>query len=253
MQNSVYSNLRVGHLNARGLERHIDGIKLTLDKQHYHFFGITETKMRSSAPVGPVKVPGYNFIKHTLPSGRGRGTKACGGIGLYVKKGIKATSVMKSTFSADCPISKRVEFLVVHSVINGLNIGVVVIYNPSGANEFFTQTYEKLLLDILEFNFDRTFLVGELNINITATQPSSHCLSLHRLNSVFNLTILPTPPTRITENSSTTIDLLITDCPQSVLKSGTSSANSISDHDIVYFICNVRVPRPTPQRVAYRN
>ncbi|XP_062704412.1 uncharacterized protein LOC134286758 [Aedes albopictus] len=62
------SNLRIGHLNIRGLERHIDGVKLVLDKQQYHFFGVTETKMRASAPTGPVKVPGYNFIKHSLPS-----------------------------------------------------------------------------------------------------------------------------------------------------------------------------------------
>lgn len=121
------SNLRIGHLNIRGLEHHIDGVKLVLDKQQYHFFGVTETKMRASAPTGPVKVPGYNFIKHSLPSGRGRGTKACGDVGLYVKKGLKAIPIIKFTFSTEHPISKRVEYLVIRTTINGINIGIAVI------------------------------------------------------------------------------------------------------------------------------
>lgn len=57
----------------------------------------------------------------------------------------------------------------------------------------------------------------------------------------------------ITESTSSTIDLMITDCPQSIRKSATSTANSISDHEIVYLICDVRVQKPAPQRVAYRN
>lgn len=248
-----FSNLRIGHLNVRGLECHVDGIKLILDKQQYHFFGVSETKMRKSSPIGPIKVPGYNYTNHTLPSGRGRGTKACGGVGLYVKKGIKTTSIMKSSFSTEHPISKRVEYLVIQSVINGLNIGVVVIYNPSCANDLFAPAYEKLLLDLMEFNLDRLFLLGDLNINTTMAQPSQNLSSLHRLNTTFNLSILQTPPTRITETTSSTIDLMITDSPECIRKSATSTANSFSDHEIVYLINDVRVPKPSPQRVNYRN
>ena len=248
-----FANLRIGHLNVRGLERHIDGVKLTLDKQQYHIFGVTETKMRKSAPIGPVKVSGYNYISHTLPSGRGRGTKACGGVGLYVKKGIKTTPIIKSTFSNDHPISKRVEYLVTQLVINGMNIGVAVIYNPSCANDLFVQAYEKLLVDLMEYNLDKLFLIGDFNVKVRMTQPSYNLSSIHRLHNTFNLTILQTPPTRITENTSSTIDLMITDCPQSIRKSATTTANSISDHEIVYLICDVRVPKPVPQRVTYRN
>lgn len=57
MTRPVFSNLCIGHLNVRGLEHHIDGVKLLLDNNKYHIFAVTETKLRSSAPMGPIRVP----------------------------------------------------------------------------------------------------------------------------------------------------------------------------------------------------
>lgn len=247
------SNLRIGHLNVRGLERHIDGIKLILDKNQYHFFATTETKLKSSSPVGPIRIPGYNLIKHTLPSGRGRGARTCGGVGLYVQKGIKAIPFMKSSLDADVPLASRFEFLAVHTKLNDLNICVVVVYNPSCSNPDFSNRYEKLLLDLLEHDFDRLYIVGDFNINITASQPSTNLCALQQINAAFNLSVLPTGPTRITENSATTIDLLITDSPGTAIKSKTTAANTISDHEVVYLLADIRVRKPVAQTIRVRN
>lgn len=138
------SNLRIGHLNVRGLEHHIDGVKIILDKTQYHFFATTETKLKSSSPVGPIRVPGYNLIKHTLSTGRGRGTRTCGGIGLYVQKGIKAVPFLKSTPDPNVPLALRFEFLAVSARLNDLNICVVVVYNPSCSNPNFSSSNIKV-------------------------------------------------------------------------------------------------------------
>lgn len=247
-----YTNLRIGHLNVCGLEAHIDGIKLLLDKTMYHLFAVSETKMKSSSPIGPVRVPGYNFVRHTLPSGRGRGSKSCGGIGLYVRKGLKATTLLKSTFCADIPISQRFEFLVVQIKVNELNIGAVIVYNPVVSNPSFPREYEKLLFDVQEFAFDRLFVLGDFNINVSAPVPAANCVALSRINDAFNLSVLPTPPTRITERSATTIDLLITDSPTSIVAAKTST-NSVSDHETIYLITNVRIERTTPHRIQIKD
>lgn len=76
-----------------------------------------------------MRVPGFNFIKHSLPAGRGRGSRACGGVGLYVKKGLKATPIIKSQHDVTIPIASRVENLAVQIKINDLNIAVAVLYN----------------------------------------------------------------------------------------------------------------------------
>lgn len=247
-----FSNLRIGHLNVRGLEHHIDGVKLLLDKSQYHIFAVTETKLKASAPAGPIRVPAYNFIKHSLPAGRGRGTKSCGGVGIYVSKGIKATPVIKSIYDPSLPIASRVEYLGVQIKINELNIGVCVVYNPLCSNPHFSQSYEKLLIEMLDFGFDRIYVVGDFNINVTAPLVSANLAALKRINESFNLTVLPTGATRITETSSSTIDLLITDCPQFIKKSKAITA-SISDHEVVYLLTDIRFQESPPQEIRVRN
>lgn len=247
------SNLRIGHLNVRGLEHHIDGVKLLLDAHQYHFFGVTETKLKTSAPVGPVRVPAYNLIRHSLPSGRGRGSKTCGGVGLYVRQGLKATPVIKSTHDNTAPIANRVEYMVVQVKINELNVGVAVLYNPSCSNPLFAQHYEKVLLEMIDFGFDRTYIVGDFNINVTATAPTLNLNSLTRIHSTFNLTVLTTGPTRITDTSSTTIDLLITDGPQYITKAKATSAGAISDHEVVYLLADVKVRKQNQRTIRIRN
>ncbi|KAL9698001.1 hypothetical protein quinque_001442 [Culex quinquefasciatus] len=197
--------------------------------------------MKTSSPVGPVRVPAYNFIRHSLPAGRGRGSKACGGVGLYVRRGLKATTVIKSTHDATSPIASRVEYMVVQIKVNELSIGVAVLYNPLGTNTTFSQHYEKVLLDMLDFGFDRTYIVGDFNINVAAGSPSANLTALHRIHAAFNLTILHTGPTRITDTSSTTIDLLITDGPQHIKKAKAASVSSVSDHEVVYLVADIRV------------
>lgn len=237
-----FSNLRIGHLNVRGLEHHIDGVKLLLSTNQYHIFAVSETKLKSSSPMGPIRIPNYNFIKHSLPAGRGRGTKSCGGVGFYVKKGIKATPIIKSTHDNNQPIASRVEYLAIQIKIGELKIGVVVLYNPSCSNQSFSQNYEKVLLELLDFGFDRTYIVGDFNINVAANIPSTNLVALRRIHTTFNLTVLPTGPTRITDTSSSTIDLLITDSPQHIKKAKASSASTISDHEVVFLLHEKKSP-----------
>lgn len=46
---------------------------------------------------------------------------------------------------------------------------------------------------------------------------------------------------------------MVTDSPDSVIKSKTSTGNTISDHEVVYLLTNIRIPRSTPQLQRVRN
>ena len=170
-----------------------------------------------------------------------------------MRKDIKATPICRSSFDQVVPIASRVEYFGIQVRINQLNVGVVVLCNPSCSNQLFAQNYEKLLIELLDFKLDRIFIVGDFNVNVAASVPSGNLMALRQINATFHLTILPTGPTRITETSSTTIDLLITDCPQSIMKSKTITANSISDHEVVYLLADIRVQKPAQQTIAVRN
>lgn len=45
----------------------------------------------------------------------------------------------------------------------------------------------------------------------------------------------------------------MTDSPQSIVKSTTAAGSSISDHEIIYLITDIRVRKPNPHRVVFRN
>ncbi|KAL9699348.1 hypothetical protein quinque_002789 [Culex quinquefasciatus] len=143
--------------------------------------------------------------------------------------------------------------MVVQIKVNELSIGVAVLYNPSCTNPNFSQHYEKVLLDMLDFGFDRTYIVGDFNINVAAGSPSVNLTALHRIHAAFNLTVLHTGPTRITDTSSTTIDLLITDGPLHIKKAKATSVSNISDHEVVYLVADIRVHRTCQRTIRARN
>lgn len=59
-------------------------------------------------------------------------------------------------------------------------------------------------------------------------------------------------PTRITGTSSTLIDLFITNNPDSIVNSGVCTL-SISDHNLVYAVRKIGIPRKNPKYVETRN
>ncbi|XP_058816415.1 uncharacterized protein LOC131679696 [Topomyia yanbarensis] len=198
-------------------------------------------------------LPGYNFVRHSLPSKRGRGAKTCGGVGLYIRKGIKVTTILKSAFDPNLPIANRVEYLAVRAKLNDLSICIVVLYNPTASNQQFAQCYERLLLDLQDFTPDRLFIVGDFNINVAAIQQSPNLTALNQIHQAFDLAVLLTSATRTTERSATTIDLMITNAPDTITTCRSSCASTISDHEAIYLISNVRVLKPEPQKVKIRN
>lgn len=56
-----------------------------------------------------------------------------------------------------------------------------------------------------------------------------------------DLNVRSTGPTRITDNTSTTFELMITDCPESIRKAKTISANAISDLEVIYLLADIQV------------
>ena len=59
-------------------------------------------------------------------------------------------------------------------------------------------------------------------------------------------------PTRITSNTSTLIDLFITNNTESIVHSGGYSL-SISDHNLIFAIRKIGIPRRSPRYVETRN
>ena len=77
-------------------------------------------------------------------------------------------------------------------------------------------------------------------------------VALKDLCSSLNLTQLITLPTRVTSQSSSLIDVIMTSNPDLVTESGVVETH-ISDHYMVYSVLNLKMPKPPPVYVTARN
>lgn len=91
--------------------------------------------------------------------------------------------------------------------------------------------YESFLekLDSLGLEY---YLLGDLNCNLASAQYDLNTRRLCEISDLFGLQQLITEPTRITESSSTLIDLIYTNYTDRVVCSGVSHIG-ISDHSLI--------------------
>ena len=98
-------------------------------------------------------------------------------------------------------------------------------------------------------------LLGDFNVNILATKnDASRALKRKLLSftSMYNLEQLIDKPMRITENSSTLIDLLFANNNHRIVSSGVLHVN-LSDHSLVYCVVKAGVRRAPGRVIEYRS
>ena len=106
----------------------------------------------------------------------------------------------------------------------------------------------KLDLTNLEF-----FLLGDMNADMASTNYANNVRQLINIADIYGLHQLISEPTRITDKSSTLIDLIYTNCPERVVCSGVAHI-SISDHSLVYAFRKLSINfRKGHTSITYRN
>ena len=95
-------------------------------------------------------------------------------------------------------------------------------------------------------------LVGDFNCDFSAKRLTSGCKQLKSLFRTLSVTQLIDSPTRITKDTSTLLDLIATNCPQNISKSGVISSG-FSDHEMIFFIRKINWKRFPAQMKTFRN
>ena len=75
--------------------------------------------------------------------------------------------------------------------------------------------------------------MGDLNCNLLSEVVSNNSSHLLNIIDIYGLTQLITEPTRVTQYSSTLIDLCLTNSPDKISRSGVINIG-ISDHSAIY-------------------
>ena len=153
------------------------------------------------------------------------------------------------------PAYKHVEVLAIEIKTTCSTILLVGVYRPPKAagNDYFSKLEDELssLCMWAELQKQTVILMGDLNLNRMDTNKREGKLLID-LEESFNLTCLINSPTRITNVSSTLIDVLLTNRPDYFIKSGTFDPE-ISDHCLIYGILNEKTIHHQPKTIMSRN
>ena len=203
------------NLNIRSLRKNFDKIKECLKEMEHYFtiIGVSETHLKEK-PTQYYDMPGYNF-EYTNRVDRGKG-----GVGMYVSQLIeykvrkdlnKTTPNFESCF---IEIDRR----------NKKNIVVGVIYRSFTSIDYFIHEMNPIIETISNENKE-IYIMGDFNIDLLKEEKYRQIHDY--LNMILSYSMLPTitKPTRITENSATLIDNILTnnyDVASAILVTDTS-------------------------------
>ena len=223
------------HLNIRSLLRNVDEFQKQMNG--FDIIAITETWLTERADDRLLTFPNYSFIRRDRKYlNRNNKTKKGGGIIIYFKAILEPYI---TTIDHDVN-NKHIEELWVQCSRPGHKKFILgVVYRPP-AGEVATciKEIDKVLLITLSKGNPtdkELYLMGDLNIDYSKGGDVNK-LRLKTLETKYNLSQIVKVPTRITLNSKSIIDLILTTLsPELIVNSGTLNI-VISDHLPVYLI-----------------
>lgn len=244
--NTRKSNLSLLHLNTQSMASTFNELLLTVQKYEFDIATLSETWLKDNhLLLSHVSIPGYT------QEFRNRDTIKGGGVGAYIKNNIKYRR--RKDIENKHP---ELEHLWIEIQGKNKNSSMLLgtIYRSTRiieTQQWFTEM-ENMLSEITTSWNGLLVLCGDFNIDLL--QPSlSITKQFMDLLYVFNLTQHINKATRTTRRSSTLIDLIISNCPQSIKYTDVLPCSIISDHDGPYALVDIRVQRFTPRFKYIRN
>lgn len=203
------------HLNIRSIQTKSDQVHHLLTDSNIDFLCLSETWLHESSPSAILSVPGSKMFRKERQGSKG------GGVMIYAKD----TFICNEIHVAD---ENGLEFhgLTV-SLSQQISFTLVVIYRPPSSNVDF---YEKLETLLKQLNFAKEVIImGDLNVNWEVNKVRK---KLKKVMDDMDMTQVINGPTRITNSTSTQIDLAFTNRPERILKSY-NMLTGLSDHSLI--------------------
>ena len=230
--------LKIGHLNVNSILNKLDYIKILI--KHFDVLAISESKLNSNSTDAELSIQDYNLERLDRDSNGG-------GVMLYCHT--KYSMIRQSKMC-----NQEFESLWVKlKSQNSKPIFLSVTYrSPSIKNPVdYTKrlcSYMTLCMKSIPFGTE-VFCVGDFNADY-----STNCALTSLLKDFSrscNLKQLIDKPTRITETTSSIIDLIFTNSNK-ILEYGSITCG-ISDHNIIY--CNIKFKKPKyePKSIKFRS
>ena len=232
--------LKVAHVNARSLPKHIHEIQKILDETGLDILGISETFIAENTPESICQIPGYKYIN------KSRDKKCRGGIGIFVNEKLPVKVISLPTEFV------QPEMLFVEVTVGFVKMAIGIIYkSPLIPYSVYAAIHENLVA--ITTKYEHFLIGGDMNINHLQPDSSPCKFFTNYVTEPFALTQVITEPTRITAQSSTLIDLMLTSCPENVKAHGVVDTPGISDHCMTFLAYSLKKPKFKPKMITRRD
>ena len=231
--------LKYCHFNIASLLKNVDEVRLFLKENDISVFALNETRLDDNVSDSEISAPMYNIVRKDRD-------RTGGGVAIYIKNSIDFQVVehdVLSKLEAICikiclPKSQPIYFL--------------NWYRPPNAKIEVINLYENFLQYLDNFNAP-ILVMGDVNCNIMGENHSSLRAKYTDVNNLYTMEHINTDkPTRVTHNSATLIDHMLTNNMNFVKSCGVLHLG-MSDHSLSYLIWKGNFPKSGPRYVEYRN
>ena len=241
---SMNRGLKCIHQNIRSLSGKVDELRVVINdsKSGIHIIAITETWLDKKIEDAEVDIPGYKIYRKDRDADGG-------GVAVYVRNDL---SVIRREDLED-PNLEGLWLEITLPKSRGFLLGLY--YRPPDSSDYLDGDFMARFTDVAELASSEgkeILLVGDFNCDFSAKRLTSGCKQLKSLFRTLSFTQLIDSPTRITKDTSTLLDLIATNCPQNVSKSGVISSG-FSDHEMIFFIRKINWKRFPAQMKTFRN
>ncbi len=209
-------------------------MKLLVKDRQIDVLCVSETWLLPNIPNQFIDLPQYNVFR----SDKGRG----GGVCIFVRDHLSATllpthPINKPSGVEDVWITLQLRKL--PSVIIGC-----LYRHPKASYESFE--YIQDILRSMCLHKKTFYLLGDLNDNYSCTNSK-----VRNIVTTAKLSQIIETPTRVTTNSTTLLDVIITNTPNTVIASEVTPC-PIADHDLISATINLHKPKHQPPVVTKR-
>ena len=229
---------KVGSINIASIYKHIDELRLFMEKQPLDILAINETRLDKTVPDSVVNLVGYNIVRQDR-------NRNGGGVCVYIRTSIEFRRRLDLENDSLEMIALDIK------KPNSRSFLVSCWYRPPHSPVECFDIFEECL-NKAEDEYKDIYITGDINCNVMSNSPESHTSRLVNLIETHQLSQLINQPTRVTEETRTLIDLFITNSEESILHSGVYPL-SISDHNLIYAVRKISIPRSSPRYIETKS
>ena len=229
--------IKFGHINVNSLSSKIDEFR-HMCTNIFDVIGINETKCDETVNDSEIVLPGYDLLRCDR-------SRNGGGVALYIKNGLDFKR-------RDDLCDQNVECIWIELTLpNKRPIFVCAVYNPNGKDSEFSNKLLCMLSNVPICD-NEMVLLGDFNcdfsphINTREVNSLKFVCDLHQLQQQITL------PTRVTDHSSTLIDLYFTTKPELYDDCGVIQT-AISDHFMIYAIRKGKPVKGAHKTIKFRS